>query len=334
MNKVTIKDVAREAGVSISTVSNALNGTGSLSEETKNMVLGVADRLNYIPNINGRGLKTGSSKMIGFYTISVNGAYFNELIDSMYMECEKRGFSLNIMVTHDLNLISSHALSRRVDGIVIYQEKINMDKVISILKENEIRSVFIDREVEDKYIGSVVFDSYQCGRDATKHLIECGHKRIGYINGTEGNYDCVLRTKGYMDILTEYGLDFHPEWIVEGDYREETAYKNMCRYIDNGGEIPDAFFACNDLSAIGAIKALKEHGYSVPEDVSVIGIDDIEVAKYVEPKLSTIKNQIYEQGALAVSKVFDMLNGENGDIKKLPGRLIIRNSVKNINNEN
>lgn len=330
---MTIKDVAREAGVSISTVSNCLNGTGSLSEETKNMVLEVADRLNYIPNINGRGLKTGSSKMIGFYTISVNGAYFNELIDSMYTECEKRGFGLNIMVTHDLNLISSHALSRRVDGIVIYQEKINMDKVIKVLKENEIRAVFIDREVKDKYIGSVVFDSYQCGSDATKYLIQCGHKRIGYINGTIGNYDCILRTKGYMDMLAEHGLEYHPEWVVEGDYKEEVAYRNMNQYIDNGGEIPDAFFACNDLSAIGAIRALREHGYSVPGDLSVIGIDDIEIAKYVDPKLSTIKNQIAEQGALSVSKVFDMLSGENGDIKKLPGRLIIRDSVKNINNQ-
>ncbi|MBQ9886334.1 MAG: LacI family DNA-binding transcriptional regulator [Lachnospiraceae bacterium] len=334
MNKVTIKDVAKEAGVSISTVSNALNGTGSLSEETKQMVLDVANRLNYIPNINGRGLKTGSSKMIGFYTISVNGAYFYELVDSMYTECEKRGFGLNIMVTHDLNLIASHALSRRVDGVIIYQEAAEMKRVEEILRVNEVRTVFLDREIEDKYIGSVVFDSYQGGIDATNYLIENGHKRIGYINGTIGNYDCILRTKGYKDALAQHGLEYNPAWTIEGDFREAVAYKNMTEYLDNGGEIPDAFFACNDLSAIGVMRALKEHGYSVPEDVSVIGIDDIEVAKYIEPGISTIKNQISGQGALAVSKVFDMMSGENGDIKRLPGRLVVRNSVKNINGTN
>ncbi len=334
MNRVTIKDVAREAGVSISTVSNALNGTGSLSEETKNMVLEVAARLHYIPNINGRGLKTGSSKMIGFYTISVNGAYFYELVDSMYRECEKRGFGLNIMVTHDTSLIVSHALSKRVDGIVIYEENWVTDKEINILKENEIKTVFIDREIEDKCIGSVVFDSYQCGKDAAKYLIDCGHKKIGYINGTIGNYDCILRTKGYKDTLKEYGLEYNPAWTVEGDYREAVAYKNMTEYLNNGGEIPDAFFACNDLSAIGVIRALNEHGYKVPDDVSVMGVDDIEIAKYIAPGISTIKNQISEQGAYSVQKVFEMLGGEHGSVQKLPGNLVIRNSVKNIKDEN
>ncbi len=334
MNKVTIKDVAREAGVSISTVSNALNGTGSLSEETKQLVLDVANRLNYIPNINGRGLKTGSSKMIGFCTISVNGAYFYELVDSMYNECEKRGFGLNIMVTHDMNLIAGHALSRRVDGVVIFQENNNMDKVIEVLKANDIHAVFLDREIEDKHIGSVVFDSYQCGRDATKYLIESGHKRIGYINGINGNYDCLLRTNGYKDTLAENGLEYNPAWTIEGDFKEEVAYANMKQHLDNGGELPDAFFACNDLSAIGAIRALNEHGYNVPEDISIIGVDDIEIAKYIEPGISTIKNHISGQGASSIEKLFDMLDGEKGDITKLPGKLVIRNSVKNAGSEN
>ncbi len=334
MNKVTIKDVAREAGVSISTVSNALNGTGSLSEETKEMVLDVANRLNYIPNINGRGLKTGSSKMIGFYTISVNGAYFYELVDAMYNECEKRGFGLNIMVTHDINLIAGHALSGRVDGAIIYQENNNIDKVIDVLKANDICAVFLDREIEDKHIGSVVFDSYQCGRDVTRYLIESGHKRIGYINGAEGNYDCRLRTHGYKDILAEYGLEYNPMWTIEGNFNEEPAYSNIKTYLKEGRELPDAFFACNDLSAIGAIRALNEHGYNVPEDISVIGVDDIEIAKYIEPGISTIKNQIAGQGSYSVEKLFDMIDGERGDITKLPGSLVIRNSVKDKNGKN
>ena len=334
MNKVTIKDVAREAGVSISTVSNALNGTGSLSEETKEMVLDVANRLNYIPNINGRGLKTGSSRMIGFYTISVNGAYFYELVDSMYNECEKRGFGLNIMVTHDINLIAGHALSGRVDGVIIYQESNNIDKVIDVLKANDICTVFLDREIEDKHIGSVVFDSYQCGKEATEYLIEKGHKRIGYIDGVDDNYDCFLRARGYKDTLKENNLEYNAEWTIKGDYKEETAYANMKQYLDNGGELPDAFFACNDLSAIGVIRALNEHGYNVPEDISVIGIDDIEIAKYIEPGISTIKNQISGQGTCSVEKLFDLIDGEKGEIIKLPGSLVIRNSVKDASNKN
>lgn len=334
MNKVTIKDVAREAGVSISTVSNALNGTGSLSEETKELVLDVADRLNYIPNINGRGLKTGSSRMIGFYTISVNGAYFYDLVNSMYNECEKRGFGLNIMVTHDVNLIAGHALSGRVDGAIIYQESNNIDKVIDVIRDNDICTVFLDREMEDRHIASVVFDSYQCGRTATEYLIEKGHKRIGYIDGAADNYDCLLRTRGYKDTLKENNLEYNTEWTIKGDFKEETAYTNMKQYLADGKGLPDAFFACNDLSAIGAIKALSEQGYDVPEDVSIIGIDDIEIAKYIKPSVSTIKNQIFKQGACSVERLFGLLDGGRGDITKLPGKLIIRDSVKDINSKN
>ncbi|WMT41168.1 LacI family DNA-binding transcriptional regulator [Paenibacillus sp. D2_2] len=160
MTKVTIKDVAREAGVSISTVSNALNDVDVLTPETKSHVLKVAKRMNYVPNLNGKLLKTGKTKMLGFFTTSVTGPYFYILVESMARECERLGYGLNVFVTKDKQVIMSNILGRRVDGVVIYEElKIDENDIVSMEKD-KIKAVFLDRVIENETMGSVIFDSY------------------------------------------------------------------------------------------------------------------------------------------------------------------------------
>lgn len=198
MEKVTIKDVAREAGVSISTVSNALNDVDVLNPETKSHVLKVAKRLNYVPNLNGKLLRNGKTKMLGFFTTSVSGPYFYKLVESMSRECDRLGYGLNVFVTKDKQVIMSNILGRRVDGVIIYEElRIDEEEIAAMVKD-KIKAVFLDRPLKNDTMGSVIFDSFEAGFEATKYLISLGHKKIAYISGVDEMYDSVQRREGYL----------------------------------------------------------------------------------------------------------------------------------------
>ncbi|WP_342556112.1 LacI family DNA-binding transcriptional regulator [Paenibacillus sp. FSL R7-0652] len=328
MGKITIKDVAREAGVSISTVSNALNGVDVLNPETKSHVLKVAERLNYIPNLNGKLLKSGQTKMLGFFTTSVSGPYFYKLVEAMSRECDRLGYGLNVFVTKDKHVIMSNILGRRVDGVIIYEElRIDEQDILSMEKD-KIKAVFLDRVYESERMGSVIFDSYVASYEATQYLIGLGHQKIAYISGVDEMFDSVQRREGYLAALREYELPIDADYIIQGYFEEEATYNAIKSFIHkHPGKLPDAFLAGNDLSAIGCIQALKSHGYEVPSDISVVGFDDIDIAPYYSPPLTTVRNQIARQGILAVTQLVNMIKGqEQGIAQKLSGELIVRGS--------
>ncbi len=328
MSKVTIKDVAREAGVSISTVSNALNNVDVLNPETKSHVLNVAKRLNYVPNLNGKQLKTGKTKMLGFFTTSVSGPYFYTLVESMARECDRLGYGLNVFVTRDKGVIMSNILGRRVDGVIIYEElRIDNEDVIMMMKE-KIKAVFLDRFLENETMGSVIFDSFVAGYEATKYLISLGHKKIAYISGVDTMFDSVQRKEGYLAALREHQLLVDDDYVLQGYFEEEGAYNAIKSFLHmHPDKLPDAFLAGNDLSAIGCIRALKSHGFDVPSDISVVGFDDIDIAQYFTPPLTTVRNQIARQGVLAIDHLVRMIQKkEQGKKQKLAGELIVRGS--------
>lgn len=328
MGKVTIKDVAREARVSISTVSNALNDVDVLNPATKSHILEVAKRLNYVPNINGKLLKSGESKMLGFFTTSVSGPYFYALIETMVRECEKLGYGLNVFITKDKQVILSNILGRRVDGVIIFEELMIDEKDVETMEKGQVHAVFLDRVMERDTMGSVIFDSFVAGYEATKYLISLGHRKIAYISGVDTMYDSVQRQEGYFAALKEYQLEINKDYILQGYFEEAGTYNAVKSFMHlYPGKLPDAFLAGNDVSAIGCINALKSEGYQVPEDISVMGFDDIELAKYFSPPLTTVKNQIARQGILAVNHLVKMIqNKEKGKIEKLPGEIVIRHS--------
>jgi len=322
MEKVTIKDVAREAGVSISTVSNALNDVDVLNPETKSHVLKVAKRLNYVPNLNGKLLRNGKTKMLGFFTTSVSGPYFYKLVESMSRECDRLGYGL------DKQVIMSNILGRRVDGVIIYEElRIDEEEIAAMVKD-KIKAVFLDRPLKNDTMGSVIFDSFEAGFEATKYLISLGHKKIAYISGVDEMYDSVQRREGYLAALRQYQLPTHEEYIIQGYFEEESTYNAIKSFLHySPDKIPDAFLAGNDLSAIGCIQALKSHGYEVPLDVSVMGFDDIDIAQYFSPPLTTVRNQIARQGILAINHLVRMIQKkEQGEMMKLAGELVVRGS--------
>ncbi|MDU1846568.1 MAG: LacI family DNA-binding transcriptional regulator [Niallia nealsonii] len=326
ISKITIKDVAREAGVSISTVSNALNGVDVLHPDTREHVLNVAKRLNYIPNLNGKNLKSNATKVIGLFITSMRGPYYDQLVDSISKECEKLGYELNIFITKNDRTALSNILGKRVDGAIISNEFID-EKDVSVLEEAGIPVVFIDRERVSKTSSSVVFDSYKGGQDVARYLINLGHKRIGYIRGYDHLYDDIKRYEGFRDTLLDANIPFYEEDLLIGYFEEEASFSAVKAFVRSGKDLPDAFVAANDLSAIGCIKALKSEGILVPKDISIISFDDIDLSEYFTPPLTTVNNPIIMLGKHAIERLLGIIRGEEvGKLDKLQGSLIVRDS--------
>ena len=325
--KITIKDVAREAGVSISTVSNALNGVDVLRPETKQHILEVAKRLNYVPNLNGRNLKSQYTNVIGLFVTSMRGEYYNILADAIYQRCKKYGYELNIFVSEKSETMMANILGRRIDGAVILNQHIG-ERETALITETQTPVIFIDRELAGERIASVVFDSYHEGELVAEYLVQLGHRTFAYMDGPDDNYDNIQRLKGFQDWLRSKGIILKEDYIIGGKFDQETAYQSMKQFVDSGRPLPDAVFAANDVSAIGTIEALGDAGIGVPEQVSVVGCDDIEIAHLVTPSITTVRTSFEKQGTLAADHLIALIRGEEkGSIDVLQGRIIPRESA-------
>jgi DNA-binding LacI/PurR family transcriptional regulator len=282
--------------------------------------------MNYIPNLNGKNLKSSATKVLGLFITSMQGPYYGVLTDSIYKECEKYGYELHVFITKDDQNALSNILGKRVDGAIILNEWIT-DKHLATLEKTKTAAVFLDREKVSKTIASVLFDSYKGGQAVARYLINLGHKRIGYIQGYENIYDDIERFRGFKDTLKDSGLAFNEEYRLVGYFEEEASFSAVKAYVKSGKSLPDAFFAANDLSAIGCIKALKSEGFLVPEDISVIGFDDIDICEFFNPPITTVNNPIVRQGKLAVDSLIEIIQGKGeGKLEKLEGSLIVRES--------
>lgn len=326
MGKVTIKDVAKAAGVSISTVSNALNGVDVLHPKTKERILEVAEQLNYIPNLNGRNLKAAETMAVGLFISSMRGTFYGTLADTMYWECLKHGYELYVYITNKNTTIVNNIFGRRVDAAVILYEGVEEDTVEKLVK-SDIPIVFLDREIKGKTTSSIIFDSYREGEQAAEYLLGLGNKTFGHIYGVQGNYDSRQRYEGFKNRLEEAGIMIRPENVIYGGFEKDAAYSGVKRFLEEGNEVPDAFFAANDLSALGCMEALKEKGIRVPEDVSVIGCDNIEICDLMQPGLTTIQTSFERLGVLVVNHLMELLAGkQEGRIERIEGKIIERES--------
>jgi len=297
-----------------------------LNAATREHVLNVANSLNYIPNVNGRNLKTSATKVLGLFITSMQGPYYGILTDAVYKECERNGYELNVFVTKNDRSALSSILGKRVDGAIILNDYIT-DKNVEQLEQAKAPVVFLDREQVSVTMSSVVFDSYKGGQIVARYLMNLGHKRLGYIQGYSNLYDDIERFRGFRDAIMEAGLEFHEDHRLVGYFEEEASYSAVKSYVRNGKRLPDAFFAANDLSAIGAIKALKSEGLVVPDDISVIGFDDIDISGFFNPPITTVNNPIARQGLLAVNRLLAMIQKkDSGRLDKLEGTLVVRNS--------
>lgn len=326
---VTIKDIARMANVSHTTVSRALNGSTLVNPETRDRILAIASEMGYTPNISAKSLVTHRSFNIGlFFTTLHSGTspwFFQDVVRGISRTL-KDDYLLSVKGIDDLQ--DDRLISRiNYDGIIVMSQSADDDVFIRRVLDRRIPLVVLNRKVEFEGIINIVPDDYKGSYEAVQYLIRQGHRDIGIIEGKPSFHSTELRAAGYRDAMREAGLDPPEELRATGNYDMESGYEAMGRLLGRGK--PTAVFCCNDDMAIGAAKAAAQLGYRVPEDISLIGFDDIRFSSYVQPSLSTVRRPIEEISRTGADLLLRMLDGKEKGGKTIYIRteLVIRDSV-------
>jgi len=336
---VTIKDISREAGVSTASVSKVLNGDyRNVSEETKNKILRIAKELKYRPNRLARGLVNNRTNIIGLIVSDITNPYFAELAKGIENRADEAGYNL-ILCNTDENEAKERSyinmtLEYNLDGVIITgSEKSTSTSSMEELQNYSIPYVSIDREQGDSdyrvYVGNLE-GSYI----ATEHIIKNGHTKIAFIGGKGTHGSRNLRLEGYLKALTEYGIEPDYSRIKIGNYHMETGYQYVQQLLENGSEFT-AVVCGNDLIAFGALNAIKDYGLKCPEDISIIGYDDIYLTQLTDPKLTTIKQPSLEIANYAMEVLLKLMKNipVEEKVKCFVPYLVERGSVKRISSK-
>jgi len=334
---VTIKDVARKAGVSPSTVSRVLSNHPRISTETSQKVRAIMEQLGYHPNIMAKSLvsKTTNSICIMLPKSAeelFSNYFFMELIRGIVTQASRVGYDVLISSganeKEEVEGVSRLLNGRRVDGVILLYSRTD-DPVIDFLQEHSHPFVLIGRS--DKYsdILSVDTDNVQASYDSTKHLISLGHERIGFVSGPPELVVSKDRLKGYLKALADAGLESRPEWIVEGEFLQESGYRAMSFFM-NLPNRPTALVLIDDVVAFGILRGLHELNYRVPEDLCLVSFNNIPLSELSTPPLSSVDIGIYNLGYTASQVLIQSIkNNQDESYQKrqiIPHRLMIRES--------
>ena len=318
---VTIREVAESAGVSYATVSHVINNTRVVSQETRERVLAAMAALNYRPNALARSLRQGKTNTIGLVLPDSANPFFAEISRGIEDEAFKKGYSVflcNTELDMQRELFYVDVLSKKqVDGIIFVAAGDQADS-LEFLRHEGLPVVMIDRDLPNVEVDAVLTDHQLGGFLATRHLIELGHKRIACIAGPSSITPSAERMTGYRKALEQAGLPYDETLVLRGDYHAQSGME-ITHAILKMDPRPTAVFASNDLMALGALRAAAEAGYSVPRDLAVIGYDDLELAKFTNPPLSTIAQPKKEIGTQAVNLLVDRITRKN----RPPSRLVL-----------
>lgn len=328
MRRVNIQEVAKEAGVSPSTVSRALNGFPGISEKTRERIVEIARKLNYRPNYRGQILTTQSTKNIGLLITDITNPFFPELVMGAEEYASKSGYTVLLGNTSESEEKETNYLdffSRGpVDGIIISASRVSNEHII-MLAEDGLPIVVINRTLEHPKVSYVSTDMEKGGYLATMHLLRLGHSKIAFINGPKHSEVSQRRLEGYKKALKEAGVDYNSDLISFNVPVSESGYKEAIKLLCTG-EAPTAIFTYNDVMAFGVIRAAKELGIKIPEELSVVGFDDIFFSSFTDPPLTTIRQLKEELGRMAVELLFKLMEGERESLLIEP-ELIIRNTT-------
>ncbi|MGD6802328.1 LacI family transcriptional regulator [Rossellomorea vietnamensis] len=326
----TIKDIAKAAGVSVTTVSRALNGYSDVKELTRQKIAAVAKEMNYSPNTLARSLVMNKSQTIG---LLVSGFTKESVKDNFTVEVLAGVNECTSEMNYDLVLFNTNSSmqrektytqlcrERRVDGVIIQGIRTD-DPYLKEVVDSDIPCVLIDIPISSDRVGYVTTDNELGADKAVQHLLELGHRNIGMVNGHEYAFVSQKRLNGYKRALENAGISFKPEFVVDGSFKEDEANFVTKDLLMKHPEIT-ALFCASDLMAIGAMKAAQELGKKVPEDISIIGYDDILLASYVSPALTTIAQNKFQLGFEAARMLLDLLT--KGD---QPKQVILNTELK------
>ena len=329
MNKVTIQDIARVAGVSKSTVSRVLNGTAKVHPDKHRAVVNATDRLGFKPSAVARSLASGRSMTIGVLTQSMGSPFYDTIAQGVIAGLNETGYSpifVDGQWQRDKQLHALRALlGRQVDGVVLIGGDVPGLEITTLTAD--VPTVFVARHVTDSSATCISVDNVAGGFLATNHFIQLGHSRIAMIQGLEHHADAVDRLTGYEQALQAAGLQVDHRLKVDGDFSAESGVAAIDALIERDVEFT-AIFCANDTTAFGARLALFQHGLRVPDDVSLIGYDDQMEVAFMTPPLTTIRQPARDMGDLAAKAVLSLLSAEPVKSVVVTPQLIERASVK------
>ncbi|MCD6449890.1 MAG: LacI family DNA-binding transcriptional regulator [Thermotogaceae bacterium] len=323
---VTLKDIARIANVSVSTVSKVLNGKGRVSEKKRREILQVAKELGYVPNLHARNMsKKVRILTIGLVIPDITNPFFGKLTRGVQKVCGEDVLVITVDSFRDLDReerVIRKLLFLGAHGIIIGNSRVNDELVKEVSRY--IPVVVFDKDYEYENVVSIVLDNSYGAYLATKHLIERGYRNVIHLGGTHELYVSLKRREGYEAAMREKGLS--PRVYPVG-YDEEKGYKMMRKLLKSGEEI-DGVFSMNDLVALGAMRAIREFGKKIPEDIGVVGFDnDEELCEIASPSLSSVHQPVEEMGETAAKVMLDMINGTLKVRKYIfSPRLVVRES--------
>ncbi len=327
---VTLKDIAKIAGVSVNTVSRALNNKPDISKETKKKILRIAKELNYTKDFTASSLRRRESRIVGVILADSANPFYSEVLKGIEAASKEYGYNI-ILINSERNYEQETSainilLSRRIDGLLLSPVQEKTDDVEELIKL-KIPLVIFARHFEDLPVNEVRSDDIKAGYLATSHLIERGAKKILMINGYLHKSPAKLRLEGYKKALKEYGIPLSEELVIVGDIGMKDGEKAVDEALRKGISF-DGIFAYNDMLALGAMKALKERGINIPGNVKIVGCDDILFSSVTTPSLTTIRIKKYEIGYEAFKLLIKVLRGKKRIEKKvLDVELIVREST-------
>lgn len=303
---VTIKDVARAANVSVASVSRALNNHPSVTEDTRQLVLATARSLRYIPHSGARSLSTSRTDTIGVVLPDLYGEFFSELIRGIDGAARSRGLHLLVSSSHgDAGEAAAalRSMSGRVDGIIIMSPYVDASFVADNLP-GVLPVVLLNTHDAAHGYSSLAVDNYGGAAAMVQHLVELGHRRIMMIAGPANNFEAEERLRGFRETMTRLLPAFDPRElsVIRGAFTEESGYR-AGQQMQALKRLPDAVFAANDMMAIGCLFALGEAGVQVPRDLALVGFDDIPMARFISPPLTTVRVRMTDIGSRALENL-------------------------------
>ena len=332
MGNVTIKDVAKAAQVSVATVSRALNGHGNVAASVRERVQAAAEALRYTPHAAARSLSSRRTHTLGVVLPDLYGEFFSELVRGIDQAARERNLHLLVSSYHghpEEQGAAMRAMRGRVDGVLLMSPSLAAAPAC----REELAgtpAVLINTRAAGDGVAALCVDNHGGAIAMVEHLAACGHRRIAFIAGPDDNFDAHERLRGYRDALARHVPDAEP-WVLPGDFSEAGGH-HAGQQLLASRERPDAVFAANDMMALGCLFAFSQGGVSVPGDIALAGFDDIPLARYVHPSLTTIRVNIAEIGERAVLNLLSqMAEGDSdastpADAQLMDVKLVVRES--------
>jgi DNA-binding LacI/PurR family transcriptional regulator len=327
---VSIKDIAVAAEVSHSTVSRALHHSPLVNGETGERIREIAQRMGYRPSAIARSLVTRKTWTIGVVVTTIADPFIAEVVSGIEETANDHGYSVflansNADSEREMQVVHSFH-ERRVDGILVTASRVGAI-YLPLLTELRVPIVLINNQHPGEFAHSVVIDNLVASRAAVDHLIRLGHRRIGYIGDRYGFQADTERFTGYRQAHETSGLAFSPELVVHGEGNAESGSPAMQKLLSLS-DLPTAVFCYNDMTALGALRAIRAAGLNVPRDISLVGFDDLFIASYTEPLLTTVRQPRHHMGSIAMKMLLTLISGEETrDSIKVNGELIVREST-------